>query len=165
MPRISVVDAGGQNICAMLDCIAWSEIGPDILADPVSDDGYKVLVGSRPAQVLTFSSYADHPHALVQAGSLESSAAGRYQILYRDWPYYRGLLQLPDFGPLAQDRYAIRQLLERGALSLIMGGMFDMAIARISNIWASLAGSRWGQHTNSMDALRKAFTDAGGVIT
>ena len=165
MARISALDAGGRNVTALLDTIAWSEIGPEILADPVSEDGYRVLVGSKPGQVLTFSSYADHPHAELDIGSIASTAAGRYQVLYRYWPYYRSLLGLPDFGPISQDLYAIRQLKETGALPLIMAGMFEQAIDKLGRIWASLPSSPYGQHTNTMDALRTAYTTSGGILT
>ena len=165
MPRISAMDAGGQNVSALLDTIAWSEIGLEILADPVSDDGYKVLVGSHPGQIFTFSSYADHPHALVDVGRVESTAAGRYQILYRDWPYYKGLLGLPDFGPIAQDLYAIRQFKETGAFPLIMAGMFNQAVENIAHIWASLPGSQYGQRVHTLDDLKNAYLQAGGIIT
>ena len=43
-------------------------------------NGYNVLVGSTPANPLTFPSYADHPNVFDAA--LDSTAAGRYQLLH-----------------------------------------------------------------------------------
>jgi muramidase (phage lysozyme) len=122
--------------------LAWSEIGPGLLAH--SDDGYNVLVGSTQRTPLLFDSYATHPN--VYNRRYNSTAAGRYQILARYWPHYRALLKLPDFGPVSQDLYAIQQLRERKALPLIEAGNVTAAIAKVSNIWASLPGAGYGQH-------------------
>ncbi|WP_328717591.1 glycoside hydrolase family 104 protein [Halomonas elongata] len=122
MPRITPHEAGGGNVCALLDTLAYAEIGPDMLA--ASDDGYDVLVGSLPDDLDLFDSYADHPliegPAIEYAPGLWSTAAGRYQILNTYWPHYRDQLGLPDFGPESQDRYAIQQLREQGALTALV---------------------------------------------
>ena len=69
-----------SNESAFLDMIAWSEIGPALLA--VSDNGYNVIVGSTPSNPNLFISYSDHPRKLVQLRpGLVSTAAGRYQLL------------------------------------------------------------------------------------
>lgn len=160
MPRITAEQAGGANVCAFLDAIAVSEIGASLLHH--SDDGYDVLVGSTDRAPLLFDSYATHPN--VYNRRCNSTAAGRYQILARYWPHYRDLLKLPDFGPVSQDLYAIQQLRERQAVPLIVAGHFADAIAAMSNIWASLPGAQYGQHTNELAALQSAYTGAGGVI-
>jgi muramidase (phage lysozyme) len=140
--------------------LAWSEIGPGLLAH--SDDGYNVLVGSTQRTPLLFDSYATHPN--VYNRRYNSTAAGRYQILARYWPHYRALLKLPDFGPVSQDLYAIQQLRERKALPLIEAGNVTAAIAKVSNIWASLPGAGYGQHEHDMQNLLAAYTSAGGEI-
>jgi len=160
MARISPQDAGGKNVVALLDAIAVSELGPRIIAG--SDDGYNVLVGSTPNHILTFQFYASHPNILNRA--MNSTAAGRYQLLHRFYGSYAGLLHLTDFSPLAQDRIAIQQIKERGALDLIKQGKFVAALGRISNIWASLPGSQYGQHTNTVAYLADAYKKAGGQI-
>ena len=48
------------NQKAFLDMIAYSEIGPQLLAE--TDNGYNVLVGATPAHPLTFPSYVTHPN-------------------------------------------------------------------------------------------------------
>ena len=163
MARISAQDAGGQNVVAFLDMIAWSEVGADLLAK--TDDGYNVVVGSTPDMPIVFLSYADHPHVVIEAagGIPPSSAMGRYQILRRYWDIYKPLLGATDFGPLWQDRYAIRQLKESGALPAVLDGRFEDAVGLCAHIWASLAGSQYGQHTNSMEVLKSVYEAKGGT--
>ncbi len=151
------------NQRAFLDMIAWSEIGPALLRE--SDNGYNVLVGSTPEHPDLFESYADHPNRLITLpNGIESTAAGRYQLLYRWWVPYKRLLNLPDFSPDSQDAVAIQQIRERGALGLIDAGAIDEAIAHCSNIWASLPGNTYGQHENAAAALRQAYAAAGGMF-
>lgn len=159
MAAISKEQAGHANIVAFLDMLAWSEIGPKLLAK--SDDGYNVLVGGA-----LFDSYADHPRKLVEVrNGLSSTAAGRYQILSRYWDYYKEMLNLPDFGPLSQDRYAIQQLKEQKATGLIEAGLFDYAVAECANIWASLPGAGYGQHEQKLEDLRDVYLKAGGSLS
>jgi muramidase (phage lysozyme) len=160
MARISAQQAGGQNRIAFLDMIASSEIGPALLA--ASDDGYNVLVGSTPSNPLLFPSYATHPD--VYNAALNSTAAGRYQLLFRWFAPYKTLLNLPDFSPVSQDLIALQQIRERRALPMIDAGQFPAAVAACSNIWASLPGNNYGQHTNEMAALQAAYLTAGGTL-
>jgi muramidase (phage lysozyme) len=160
MPVITAVQAGGANRCAFLDVIAGSEIGPALLAK--TDRGYNVLVGSTPAHPLTIPSYAAHPNILNRA--LNSTAAGRYQLLYRYWVSYSKMLNLPDFGPLSQDRIALQQIRECNALADIDAGNFAHAVALCSRIWASLPGSPYGQHTNNFAMLQGYYAAAGGAL-
>lgn len=161
MPRIIPDQAGGANVCAFLDTIAASEIGSAMLSE--SDDGYNVLVGSMPGNMLLFPSYADHPDVFNAAE--DSDAAGRYQIMHRWWPAYKAQLNLPDFGPLSQDLYAIQQLRECHALPLLAAGNFTGAVAACAHIWASLPGNGYGQHQNPLDSLQTAYLAAGGSVS
>ena len=160
MAQISSDQAGGQNVVAFLDMIAASEIGSAMLAE--SDDGYNVLVGSMPGHLLTFASYADHPRIYNKA--CNSDAAGRYQIMAHWWPAYKKELNLPDFGPVSQDLYAIQQFREQHALPLILAGDFGPAVVACNKIWASLPGSQYGQHVNQMAVLQQAYVSAGGTL-
>lgn len=152
------------NRKAFLDTIAFSEIGPEMLAQ--SDDGYNVIVGSRPGRLDLFTSYADHPRKLVslliRGRVVKSTAAGRYQILARYFDHYRGALDLPDFGPRSQDLIALRLIEECHAMHSIDVGDFEDAIHRCRSRWASLPGAGYGQHENEMDGLRAAYIAAGG---
>lgn len=152
-----------QNRRAFLDMLAASEIGPALLA--VSDNGYNVIVGSTPANPDLFTSYATHPNKLVMLRpGLASTAAGRYQLLHRYYTVYKVQLGLPDFSPDSQDAIALQQIRERGALPLIDMGNFALAVARCSNIWASLPGAGYGQHENEIAKLEDAYTAAGGAL-
>lgn len=171
MPRITPEAAGGANVCAFLDMLAWSEIGPKLLA--ASDDGYDVLVGSTPSRPLRFPGYATHPN--VYNERMNSTAAGRYQLLHRWWADkiedgrvvrqgYKSLLHLPDFSPVSQDRVAIQQIREQHALADVIAGKLADAIGNLSNIWASLPGAGYGQHEHHIDDLRAAYLAAGGTL-
>ncbi|WP_313758997.1 glycoside hydrolase family 24 protein [Atlantibacter hermannii] len=144
---------------AFLDMLAWSEIGEKLLK--ASDNGYNVIVGGT-----LFTSYADHPRKLVDLPRLKikSTAAGRYQLLSRYWDAYRKQLGLKDFSPASQDAVALQQIKERRALELIDSGNIRQAIARCSNIWASLPGAGYGQYEHRVEDLLKKFRDAGGFV-
>ncbi len=148
---------------AFLDMIAYSELGPKLLA--LSDNGYNVIVGSTPAKPILFSGYSDHPRKVIQLRpTLASSAAGRYQLLARYFDAYKRQLGLPDFSPASQDAIALQQIRERGALNYVDAGQVAQAIDLVKNIWASLPGAGYGQHENLFVELRAAFVDAGGVL-
>lgn len=166
MPRISIDEAGGINVCAFLDMLGYSEIGPAMLADPETDDGYRVLVGSLPGRYVLFKDYSHHPlpagKAIQYSPGVWSTAAGRYQILSRYWPHYQKRLGLHDFGPKNQDRYAVQQIKEQRALDDIKAGRFRVAVDKCRNIWASLPGAGYGQREHDMETLAKVYADAGG---
>ncbi|MDS1141707.1 glycoside hydrolase family 104 protein [Pusillimonas sp. SM2304] len=158
MPRISPDQAGGQNVCAFLDAIGFTE-GTDNNRQLTNDEGYDVIVGGS-----LFTDYSHHPNKLVRVNAkLSSTAAGRYQILHRFWVIYQKRMNLPDFGPISQDLYAIQQLKEQGAYGRIQAGEFEKAVMRCNNIWASLPGSPYGQHTYSMDEMKGIYVMHGGT--
>lgn len=160
MARISAAQAGGQNRVAFLDMVANSEIGAALLA--ATDDGYDVLVGATAEYPLTFTGYANPPDVFNPA--LDSTAAGRYQVLNRYAVIYIAQLKLPDFSPVSQDLIALQQMRERSALPLIDAGNLQAAIEACSNIWASLPGNSYGQHVNSIASLQAAYQAAGGQL-
>ena len=151
------------NQKAFLDMIAISELGQGLIN--VSDNGYNVIVGSRPSAPDLFTDYSDHPRKLVDLGhGLKSTAAGRYQLLERYFDAYKAQLGLPDFGKDSQDAIALQQIKERGAIDDIDTGNIASAITKCSNIWASLPGNDYGQHQNKVSDLTTAFTNAGGTL-
>lgn len=174
MPKIDAATAGGRNVLAFLDTLAVSEHTAVGLAN--SDDGYNVIVGGTPLRPTLFTSYQDHPRVLVtirdKSGApriingkpLQSTAAGRYQLLARYFDAYRPLLGLRDFSPCSQDLIALRQIRERGAMPDILAGRITAAFTKCRNIWASLPGAGYGQHENTLDSLLDAYRRAGGVI-
>lgn len=161
MARISSAHAGGVNRVAFLDMIASSEIGAPLLA--VTDDGYNVLVGATAGNPLTFASYAAPPDIFNAA--MDSTAAGRYQVLNRYAVIYIAQLKLPDFSPISQDLIALQQIRERSALPMIDAGDLLGAIEACSNIWASLPGNSYGQHVNTVADLQSAYQAAGGYLS
>lgn len=177
MARISAAQAGGTNVLAFLDMLAWSEGTSTIKA---SDDGYNVIVGGK-----LFSDYSAHPRVLVDLPRyrIKSSAAGRYQFLAGTWDAivknygFRGR-----FIPEAQDLAAIKLLTECKALPHIQAGRIEQAIAAAAPIWASLPGAGYGQREHALAkllgiyeteraqescepaALAAMFTACGGVL-
>lgn len=159
MARITPQQAGGVNVVAFLDMLAWSE-GTDNGKQPTKDHGYDVVVGGK-----LFTSYADHPRVLVPLPKLKisSTAAGRYQLLSRYFDAYKKQLGLKDFSPLSQDLIALQQIRERRALDLIKQGRIVAAIDAVRNIWASLPGAGYGQHERKLADLVRVYQQAGGV--
>ncbi|MEI6730597.1 MAG: glycoside hydrolase family 104 protein [Pseudomonadota bacterium] len=152
-----------QNQKAFLDMIALSEIGKNLLDG--SDNGYNVIVGSTAENPILFDDYSDHPRRLINLGNgLKSTSAGRYQLLARYYDAYKAQLGLSDFSPDSQDAIALQQIKERHALDDIDAGNFDVAVEKVSNIWASLPGAGYGQHENKLADLRAAYVEAGGII-
>lgn len=163
MARITPQAAGGINRVAYLDMLAFGEIGLPMLR--ASDDGYNVCVGSTPSKLVLFSDYSTHPRIYNKA--VNSTAAGRYQLLARYWTSYQMLLHLPDFSPISQDKVALQMLKEQKALAAIDKGAISVAIQLTNDIWASLPGSPYGQRTAnspSLDAFINAYQAAGGTL-
>lgn len=160
MARISAAQAGGTNVLAFLDMLAWSE-GTDRPSQPSRDQGYDVIVGGG-----LFAGYTDHPRKLIPLPKLgiKSTAAGRYQLLSRYFDAYKRQLGLQDFSPASQDLIALQQIRERRALPDIHAGRIPEAIAKCRNIWASLPGAGYGQREHKLDDLLAHYLAAGGVL-
>lgn len=160
MARITGAQAGGVNVLAFLDMLAWSE-GTDHPRQRTRDQGYDVIVGGG-----LFEGYADHPRKLVPLPRLgiKSTAAGRYQLLSRYYDAYMQKLGLRDFSPLSQDLIALQQIRERRALPDIQAGRIPEAIEKCRNIWASLPGAGYGQHEHKLESLIAHYLAAGGVL-
>jgi len=146
-----------KNEQALLDTIAFSEIGRTLLAK--SDNGYNVLLGGT-----LFSGYLDHPRKLISVNGMTSTAAGRYQILQRYYDAYKVQLHLMDFSPASQDKIALQMVKEVGADVLINDGRFEDAVNRCGARWASLPGSKYNQHTNDMAHLKAFYENVGGTV-
>ncbi len=97
-----------SNLKAFLDMLAYAEIGPSLLA--ISQNGYNVVVGSTPSAPILFYDYSDHPRLYIR--KMDSTAAGRYQILKRNYDFYKNKLKLKDFSPQSQDAIAIQMIKE-----------------------------------------------------
>lgn len=137
---------------AFLDMLAISE--GTSTSKYTKNNGYDMIVGGINSPN-TFTDYSKHPNVLVTVNKsgLKSTAAGRYQLLYKWWVAYTNQLGLKGFTPDVQDAIAIQQIKERNALPDIDAGNFEAAIAKCSNIWASLPGNNYGQFQHSMSHL------------
>lgn len=143
-----------DNLHKFLALTAYSE-GTSTSAI-TQDDGYDIIVSGVDGPERT-SDYSQHPFAnraakLVKPG-LYSTAAGRYQILFRFWKVYQQQLGLPDFGHDSQDAVAIQMIRERKALPLIESGHIEQAISACANIWASFPGNDYQQNAHSIEKL------------
>lgn len=163
MARIDVAESGPEA-CAALDVLAFSEIGRAMLADQLTDDGYKVLVGSTPRHLILIPDYSHHPHII--NAQFNSSATGRYQFIFATWERYRVKLALPDIGPLSQDRAGVGALADCGALDLFRAGRVRDAFIAANQTWASLPGAGaklpdgTPQHENNADVLVRIYLEA-----
>ncbi|ALN78600.1 glycoside hydrolase family 24 protein [Lysobacter antibioticus] len=157
MARLSAEQAGGQNVLAFLDMIAHAE-GVERFSE---HGGYDVLVGGG-----RFTSYAEHPRKMIWLPKyrIHSTAAGRYQFLWRTWNNLRNRLKLPDFGPASQDRGAIELLSETGALADIKKGWVSSAVRKSRKTWASLPDAGYGQREVPLESLLVVYQKAGGQI-
>ncbi len=158
MARIDLSAQGeaGDNVCAFLDMLAFAE-GTILYG---GDDGYNVLVGGK-----TFDSYEKHPKVYVPLTryKVTSSAAGRYQFLWKTWQALALKLDLPDFGPVSQDRAAIELIRERKALKDVRDGNIILSIQKCRPIWASLPGAGYGQREHKLADLLREYSKAGGM--
>jgi muramidase (phage lysozyme) len=145
------------NLSAFLDTIAFSEGTINL-----GDNGYNVMCGGR-----LFSDYSKHPNQPLWIPKLSewSSAAGRYQLLYRFWLTYKQVLNLPDFGKNSQDLIAIQQIKESSAYQNIIDGNFEVAVSKCSHIWASFPGNKYDQRQVKLDELKAFYISRDGHVT
>ena len=132
-------------------------------------NGYMYLFGSNPKHEVLFDSFSDHPRYFKkytnQKGvTINTSAAGAYQIIMGTWDILAKRLKLKDFSPESQDLAAIELIREKGALPLIEAGQFDLAINKVRRIWASLPGSGNNQPEKSLAQAKTWYTQEGGII-
>lgn len=125
------------------------------------DNGYNVVVGGD-----LFHDYSTHPNEKVWIKRIGkfSTAAGRYQVLYRLWVSYQRQLKLPDFGHDSQDKIALQLIKECHAIDDVDAGRFTDAVDKCRSRWASLPGAGYNQRENELSTLKQAYINAGGVI-
>lgn len=157
-----------NNLRAFLDMLAWSE--GTSTSPATKNNGYDVIVTGIDKKPEIFTDYSDHPFnkgrpsKKINSKGLTSNASGRYQFMLRDWAHYKGLLNLPDFGSEAQDKWAMQLIKERRALQDIEAGKIAQAINNCRNIWASLPGAGYGQPEHKVDRLLAQYKAAGGKL-
>jgi muramidase (phage lysozyme) len=106
---------------------------------------------------VTVTNFAQHPNILVQVQpGLNSTAAGRYQFLYRTWTG----LNLADFGARNQDIGAVMLLQQAGSINPLLTGDVRTAASNANGIWASLPNSPYGQPTRAMTDFQTQYNNA-----
>jgi muramidase (phage lysozyme) len=138
------------QVRAGLDTIAWAEGGIS----------YNTLFGGG-----TFSGN-QHPNHAVTAGGYTSTAAGRYQFLYRTWIEIRNRLGLADFGPNNQDIAALDLINQRGQLAKLLNGDFEGMMRGLGCARAALPYATCGQGrrdlAQTMNYYRSRLAAYGG---
>lgn len=142
-----------KNLKAFLTMIQYSE-------GTYGKDGYRKLYGGG-----YFNDLSKHPNTPVTKWGLTSTAAGAYQILSRTWGDLQAKLDLPDFGPLSQDKAAIELIRRRKALEDVMAGRWAQAIEKCKKEWASLPGAGYGQSEKNIKNLLAVYKVAGGSLS
>jgi muramidase (phage lysozyme) len=136
---------------AMLDTIAWTEG-----TRSHGKDGYNVTFAYH-----YFDSCDEHPNLTICSGKLCSTAAGRYQFLYKTFT----ALKLPSFWPEQQELGAL-ELIDRRGVDLPDGPMtatqFANALDRLSYEWSSLPPGRYGTPRHTSSEIRDEYCRLAG---
>lgn len=130
------------------------------------NNGYDVIVNGIGGEPKIFTDYSKHPNVLVTVNNkgLKSTAAGRYQILYKFAEAYKKQLGLKGFWPEDQDKIAIQMIKECNAIDDIEAGRIEIAINKCRSRWASLPGAGYGQYEHKMSTLVSVFKKLGGKV-
>lgn len=134
-----------DNVRKFLCLITFTE-GTDLHGQP-----YNCLFGHG-----HFADFSTHPNIKVPYGNTFSTAAGRYQILYKT---FKGL-KMKDFTPESQDKAAIDLIRGRKAYGDILAADWEAAIMKCNKEWASLPNSPYGQPTHKMEDCIKFLNEA-----
>ncbi len=154
------------NQKAFLDMIAACE-GTD------GPDGYRALFGYHPTRHpdrVFDNGYARHPnirYPFTQTDGTQnySTAAGRYQFIFRTWQAVAARVGAPDFSPPWQDIAAISTIeVDCRALDDVDAGRFQAAIDKCAGTWASLPASHYPQPKRTFAFALAAYTEAGGTV-
>lgn len=148
------------NMSAFLATIRASE-GTAKAADP-----YAVTFGEQ----YVITDFSDHPALKGWGGYLwkgiHETAAGAYQITKGTWLDIKKAINPVDFSPFWQDQGAAWLVTIRGgAEQAIDAGDFGAAVAKCSQIWASLPGSTSGQPQARLADLENIYAAAGGKFS
>ena len=130
------------------------------------NSGYDVIVTGIDGPEV-FTDYTDHPFAnrppkllrMPDIPANHSSAAGRYQLLYRYWKVYKVQLGLADYSPASQDTVALQQMKERHAVDMVLAGQIEAAIRACGPIWVSFGNNTSGQPSHPMDVLLAKYAE------
>jgi len=156
------------NLTAFLHTLARCE-GTD------TPEGYRAFFGYHPRYNPSAVFIAPpwvHPNKrtpFTQTDGLPNytTAAGRYQMLYRTATRLRAKLNIVAedwFAPSYQDVMAMELISECKAMSDVKNGNIPTALLKCAPVWASLPGSVYKQPKRDLDFAIAAFTDSGGRL-
>ena len=125
------------------------------------NDGYSITYAYR-----TFTTCTRHPNMRITAGGYTSTAAGRYQYLYRTWGDVSRGANLRSFEPENQEKAAAWSIRHRGVTvptsTQLTRAQFSVAMRKLSLEWASLPGSPYGQPRRTEASLWAEYCEALG---
>ena len=132
------------------------------------NNGYEINVGGKLFTKDYGKDFSDHPRYYVK--SLDSSAAGAYQIKPSTWDMilkkYKSTYGITDFSPINQDKACLILIKHiRNALDLIADEKIDEAVRsrtdndkkRLHYEWASMPDSPYGQRTITMEKFMEYY--------
>ena len=132
------------------------------------NNGYEINVGGKLFTKDYGKDFSDHPRYYVK--SLDSSAAGAYQIKSSTWDMilkkYKRTYGITDFSPINQDKACLILIKHiRNALDLIADEKIDEAVRsrtdndkkRLHYEWASMPDSPYGQRTITMEKFMEYY--------
>jgi len=148
-----------ENVQAALKCIRHTE-------GTSADDGYNYIFGSSPNNDLRFADMSQHPNDKQTHNKITSTAAGAYQILYSTYADLCEKYGFTDFEPHTQDLMccAIFDLIN--VLTAVSKGLLlsEAVMTKISNQWASMPYSKYGQPTHTIADVREFYLSVGGTL-
>lgn len=112
----------------------------------------------------TFNDFSKHPNKVICRNGLCSTAAGKYQFLFKTWNEVQKKLGLKDFSPKSQDIAAVYLIARRRALKNLIDGDLPIVLKKLSYEWASIPPSRYGQKTRSEKYIYDRFKRYSGTI-
>ena len=144
-----------QNLKAFLEVIAFAE----------GADYNTYYQGSK------FKNLSEHPYITkekpkipLKGTNLFSTAAGKYQITATTWNEYKKRVNLTDFSPESQDKFAIFLIDKiRKALKDVEDGYLDIAMNKCRNEWASFDLILKKKYPKTFDQCVEVFIKNGGI--
>lgn len=131
-----------------------------------AEDGYSYLFGSRPDNTLRFTDFSIHPNNHQVHNGINSTAAGRYQILFGTYVELCNKYGFTNFEPHTQDLMFAAILDGISVLTAVSKGLMlqDLVLNKMAKQWASLPGSPYGQPTHTVADVREVYLANGGSI-
>lgn len=126
---------GDPKVKAFLDTIAAAE---------GTHDAYNMVVYDKPGRG-SITDFDAHPNVkrtqVINGVRTPSTAAGRYQFLYKTYGGLAKATGLTDFSPQSQDVNAVELLRQIGAIAALQKGDLATATREAATQWAGLPGA------------------------